>query len=183
MPLYASAWALMPAATPSPCAFSAAPSDSPFSRVASASAVAFALMPSASFWAEYSAASDSFLALDTGGLGLLRALVEVGFRRLLGGIAVGLGLLLHGRVQFRALTSAWRSASLDLLGLRGDLGLLLGNIELALLLGRHGGLHHIGLGLRLVGLLLEVGLLQVELVLADGDLLGRPNLRQLGTPS
>ena len=44
-------------------------------------------------------------------------------------------------------------------GLCGDLGLLLGDVELALLLGRHGGLHHIGLGLRLVGLLLEVGLL------------------------
>ena len=57
---------------------------------------------------------------------------------------------------------------------------MLGNVELTLLLGRHGGLHHIGLGLRLVGLLFEIGLFQVELVLADGDLLGRLDLRQLG---
>ena len=56
----------------------------------------------------------------------------------------------------------------------------MGDIELALFLGRDGCFHHIGLGLRLVGLLLEVGLLQVELILADGDLLGRLDLRQLG---
>ena len=120
------------------------------------------------------------LTLDAGGLGLLRALVEVGFGRLLCGVAVGLGLLLHGRVQLALPHVRLALGELDLLGLRGDLGLLLGDVELALLLGRHGGLHHIGLGLRLVGLLLEVGLLQVELVLADGDLLGRLDLRQLG---
>ena len=66
------------------------------------------------------------LALDAGGLGLLRALVEVGFRRLLCGVAVGLGLLLHGRVQLALPHVRLALGELDLLGLCGDLGLLLG---------------------------------------------------------
>lgn len=111
---------------------------------------------------------------DTGGalgLGLLHPRHPAGLRLLLGGVPLRVGGLAHLGVQLAVLQRGLPLGDLLLLG------------EDVLLPGRlREGTRGVGAGLGLIGLGLDLGLLQVEGPLCDRDLLFRLQPRLLGRP-